>query len=158
MNAASAHELLISTLIPARSAATDATPWVPLGPGKAYKPLRFLRDDRGFVELLRLEPGEEIPLHRHTGEVHAFNLQGSRELCTGELIGPGGYVYEPAGNVDSWKVVGDTPLVVLVVVMGAVEYLGSDGTVTGRYTASRLLETYQRHCAANGLEVLDLVD
>lgn len=158
MDAASTHEVSISTFIPARYAATDATPWVPLSPGKAFKPLRFLRDDRGFVELLRLQPGEQIALHRHTGEVHAFNLQGSRELCTGELIGPGGYVYEPAGNVDSWKVIGDVPLIVLVVVMGAVEYLGSDGTVVGRYTASRLRDIYQRHCTANGLEVLDLTD
>ncbi|HSE13488.1 MAG TPA: cupin domain-containing protein [Rudaea sp.] len=159
MNVANAvHPAAISNFLPARSAATDTTPWVPLGAGKAFMPLRFLRDDRGFVELLRLQPGEEIGLHRHTGEVHAFNLQGSRELCTGELIGPGGYVYEPPGNVDSWKVAGDVPLVVLVVVMGAVEYLGSDGTVTDRYTASRLFDIYRRHCAANALEVCDLAD
>ena len=51
-------------------------------------------------------------------------LKASRQLCTGELIGPGGYVYEPAGNTDWWTVVGDVPLVVLVVVMGAVFGLG----------------------------------
>jgi quercetin dioxygenase-like cupin family protein len=50
--------------------------------------------NRGFVELLRFEPRSFSPLHRHTGEVHAFNLEGSRKLCTGELIGPGDYVYE----------------------------------------------------------------
>jgi 2,4'-dihydroxyacetophenone dioxygenase len=57
--------------------------------------------------LLRLEPGAEIATHRHTGEVHAFNLEGSRQLSSGEIIGPGDYVYEPLGNMDSWKVVGD---------------------------------------------------
>lgn len=142
----------------ARSLAQEATPWVPLAEGKSFKPLRFLSGNRGFVELLRLEPGTASPLHRHTGEVHAFNLEGSRQLCTGELIGPGGYVYEPAGNTDSWKVVGDVPLVVLVVVMGAVEFIGSDHTVTGRVTADTLMEMYQRHCAANDLHPLDLVD
>jgi quercetin dioxygenase-like cupin family protein len=152
------RDVHLSTFLPTRDVAADAAPWVPLSPGKAFRPLRFLRHDRGFVELLRLEPGEEIALHRHTGEVHAFNLQGSRELCTGEIIGPGGYVYEPAGNVDSWKVVGDTPLIVLVVVMGAVEYLGPDGTLTSRYTASRLFEIYREHCEANRLDILDLVD
>jgi quercetin dioxygenase-like cupin family protein len=156
MNLASAAKVQTSTFLPALTVAADDTPWVPLSAGKAFKPLRFLRDDRGFVELLRLQPGEEIALHRHTGEVHAFNLQGSRELCTGEVIGPGGYVYEPAGNVDSWKVVGNTPLIVFVVVMGAVEYLDADGAVTGRYTASRLLEIYRGHCEANGLDVVDL--
>jgi 2,4'-dihydroxyacetophenone dioxygenase len=112
-------------ILSARTLAPDRVPWVPLSGRKSFKPLRFLSGNRGFVELLRLEPGEAIPLHRHTGDVHAINLEGSRELCTGEIIGPGDYVYEPAGNTDSWEVVGDKPLVVLVVVMGAVEYLGA---------------------------------
>ena len=80
MNAAIANDLHVSTFLPARTVAPDSVPWVPLAANKAFKPLRFLRDDRGFVELLRLEPGAAIPLHRHTGEVHAFNLQGSRQL------------------------------------------------------------------------------
>jgi 2,4'-dihydroxyacetophenone dioxygenase len=141
-----------------RSVAHDAVPWVPLTHGKSFKPLRFLSGNRGFVELLRLEPGSAIPTHRHTGEVHAFNLEGSRQLCTGELIGPGDYVYEPVGNIDSWKSVGDIPLVVLVVVTGAVEYLGPDGNITTVYTAETLMELYRRHCAATGIEPLDLVD
>jgi quercetin dioxygenase-like cupin family protein len=124
--------------------------------GKSFRPLRFLAGDRGFVELLRLQPGEAIARHRHTGEVHAFNLQGWRELDTGERVGPGGYVYEPAGNVDSWKVNGDEALIVLVVVMGAVEYLDSTGEVTHRYTASTLEEIYRRHCAAVGIAAVDL--
>src|SRR5579862_4074999 len=121
--------------LPSQAVAHDAVPWVPLAPGKAFKPLRFFKDDRGFVELLRLAPGETIALHRHTGETHAYNLQGARQLCTGEVIWPGGYVYEPAGNVDWWQAIGDEPLVVLVVVMGAVEYLDADGNVTQRFTA-----------------------
>lgn len=148
----------ILALFPARSVAHTDLPWVPLSPGKAFKPLRFLRGNRGFVELLRLDPGSEIPLHRHTGEVHAVNLHGSRELGTGELIGPGDYVYEPPGNTDSWKVVGDVPLVVLVVVTGAVEYLGPNHEVTARFTADRLDALYRAHCAANGIEPVDLVD
>ena len=144
--------------LPARASAPASTPWVALGPGKSFKPLRFLSRDRGFVELLRLDPGTEIALHRHTGEVHAWNLEGTRHLRTGEVIGPGDYVYEPAGNIDSWKVVGEVPLVVLVVVNGAVEYLDAARQVTSRYTAATLLEIYRRHCAAAGIEPLDLVD
>jgi quercetin dioxygenase-like cupin family protein len=147
-----------STIFPTRSIADNKIPWVPLGEGKAFKPLRFLNDNRGFVELLRLEPGVEIGWHRHTGEVHAFNLQGSRELHTGEYIGPGEYVYEPTGNTDKWKAVGDTPLIVLVVVMGAVEYLGPDGEVSARYTAETLLYLYHRYCEQQQLEVLDLME
>jgi len=142
----------------ARNLAHSEVPWVPLSEGKSFKPLRFLSGNRGFVELLRMEPGETIPLHRHTGEVHAINLEGSRELCTGELIGPGDYVYEPAGNTDSWKVVGDIPLVVMIVAMGAVEYLGLDNAVTARFTADTLMQCYHEHCAANNIQPLDLVD
>lgn len=73
-------------------------------PDKSSSPLRFFADDRGFVELPRMEPGVVMPLHRHTGEIHAYNLGGTRKLCTGELIGPGDYVYEPPGNEDWWKI------------------------------------------------------
>jgi quercetin dioxygenase-like cupin family protein len=145
-------------ILSARTLAPDRVPWVPLSGRKSFKPLRFLSGNRGFVELLRLEPGEAIPLHRHTGDVHAINLEGSRELCTGEIIGPGDYVYEPAGNTDSWKVVGNKPLVVLVVVMGAVEYLGPENNVTNRFTADTLMECYRQYCASNNIEPLDLVD
>jgi 2,4'-dihydroxyacetophenone dioxygenase len=147
-----------TAFLPARLLAQSDAPWVPLSAGKSFKPLRFFADNRGFVELLRLEPGASIPLHRHTGDVHAFNLEGTRELDSGERVGPGDYVYEPAGNIDAWKVVGAVPLVVLVVVTGAVEYLDADGAVIGRYTAERLFDLYLAHCEANGIEPLDLID
>jgi len=142
----------------ARTFSHESIPWVPLPGGKSFKPLRFLNGNRGFVELLRLEPGSEISTHRHTGEVHAFNVEGSRELSSGEIIRPGDYVYEPAGNIDSWRVVGYTSLIVLVVVMGAVEYLGPGNSVTSVYTADILWDLYRRHCEEHGLEILDLID
>ena len=71
-------------------------------PGKWSKPLRFL-GDRGFVELLRMSPGTVMPLHRHTGEVHVYQLTGQRQLCTGEILGPGDYVHEPAGTSTGGK-------------------------------------------------------
>ncbi len=137
--------------------ATDV-PWVPLGDGKAFKPLAFFANDRGFVELLRLDPGVAIPLHRHTGEVHAYNLAGSRRLHTGEVIGPGDYVYEPVGNTDAWSVHGDEPLTVLVVVMGAVEYLDGSGAAIKRYTATTLRKLYEEYCATHGLAVSAALD
>jgi anti-sigma factor ChrR (cupin superfamily) len=69
---------------------TERMPWVPLGPGASFKRLRFLPNNRGRVLLLRLDPGTVVPLHRHLGEVHGFNLAGHRKLLeTGEVIGPG---------------------------------------------------------------------
>ncbi len=143
-------------LLPSHWIANDAVPWIPLGEKKAMKPLRILSGNRGFVELLRIEPGEVIPLHRHTGEVHGFHLEGVRELQTGERVGPGDYVYEPAGNVDTWKVVSDTPVVVFLIVMGEVEYFDAEGNVRGRFTAETMRQSYLDYCSANGLSPVDL--
>lgn len=135
----------------------DSLPWIALGPGESFKPLCFFQRGRGRVLLLRLEPGVVVPRHRHLGEVHAVNLSGSRKLLeSGELIGPGGYVYEPPGNVDSWMAVGDVPVVVHIVAHGAMEYLDAEGRVTQRDSAASLLAAYHRHCAEHGLTPRDL--
>jgi 2,4'-dihydroxyacetophenone dioxygenase len=134
----------------------DAIPWISLGPGESFKPLRFL-GDRGRVLLLRLDPGTVVPRHRHLGEVHGLNVSGFRRLLdTDEIVGPGTYVYEPVGNVDSWMAVGEEPVVVHIVSFGAMEYLDDDGAVLRRDTPSSLRETYLRYCAANGLAPLEL--
>jgi len=126
--------------------------WIPEGEGKWSRPLRFLPGDSGWVELMRLAPGVRLGLHRHSGLVHAYNVQGHRRLCTGEDIGPGGYVFEPAGNVDWWEATGDEPLVVFVVVTGSVEYLAEDGGVLKRITARDRIDDYRRWCDAHGVE------
>jgi 2,4'-dihydroxyacetophenone dioxygenase len=87
---------------PASPLHTATMTWIPTGGGKAFRPLRFHAD--GWSELMRLEPGSLVPRHRHTGEVHAYNLAGTRQILgTDEIVGPGDYVYEPAGNVDAWQ-------------------------------------------------------
>ena len=126
--------------------------WIAEGPGKWSRPLRFLPDESGWVELMRLDPGVRLGLHRHGGLVHAYNVQGHRRLCTGEDIAPGDYVYEPPGNVDWWESTGDETLVVFVVVMGSVEYLAEDGSVTKRITTRDRIADYLRHCEDNGIE------
>lgn len=140
---------------------TDAagSPWVPSGtPGKSARLLRFLPDDEGFVELLRMEPGVTMPLHRHSGEIHAFNLSGSRQLCTGEVIGPGDYVYEPEGNVDWWRVVGTETMTALVVVRGKVDFLAANGTVRHTANAQTQREELRRFCAQQGVAMPKLGD
>lgn len=145
--------------LPARFSTTAELPWIPSStPGKAAKPLRFLAGDRGFVELLRMDPGVVMPLHRHTGEIHAYNLSGSRLLCSGELIGPGDYVYEPPGNTDWWKIVGDEPMIALVVVMGTVEFLGPGGAVRMRANAETQRAEYAQYCREHRLPLHDLAE
>jgi hypothetical protein len=89
------------------------------------------------VQLLRLAPGTLVPRHRHAGEVHAFNLAGWRELIdTGERVGPGGYVYEPPGNIDSWRAIGDSPVLLFTTTRGALDYLDDQGGVLSRTTTA----------------------
>ena len=133
-------------------------PWIPEGPGKWSRPLRFLKDDRGWVELMRLDPGVKLGLHRHTGEVHAYNLAGERRLWSGERVGPGDYVHESTGNIDWWEAVGDAPLVVFVVVLGTVEYIDHDGTVKRRITTADRITDYRRYCEEAGIAAQDLVE
>src|SRR5436305_5347658 len=76
-----------TTFEPARPLDTDGMPWIPTGPGKSFRPLRFAAD--GWSELMRLEPGSAVAVHRHTGDVHAFNLAGTLEIFgTGERVVP----------------------------------------------------------------------
>ena len=129
-------------------------PWVPSPvPGKDAKPLCFLRDGAGFVELLRMAAGVAMPPHRHTGATHVFQLEGQRRLADGTVLGPGDYVCEPPGHVDAWAVIGDVPMVALVVVLGDVEDLAPDGSVRGRATTASRRAEYEAYCWQRGLPV-----
>jgi 2,4'-dihydroxyacetophenone dioxygenase len=129
--------------------------WVPLGPGIAFKPLRFYDDDSGYQLLLRVEPGAVVPLHRHTGEVHAFNISGTREINdTGQLVTAGMYLYEPVGNIDSWRAIGTEPCIIHIATTGRIEYLDANGAVA-RYTdAGTARSEYQAWCQANDVELI----
>ena len=146
-----------AALVPDRPVDTGALDWVPLSAGLSAKPLAYEAGYTGYQALLRVEPGTVVARHRHTGEVHAYHLSGQRLLIdTGEVVGPGAYVYEPPGNVDTWSAVGDQPLIIQVVVHGAVEYLDDADQVVQRVTTSALVEHYRRYCEANGLPMADL--
>lgn len=120
--------------------------WIPTGDGKSFRPLRFEPD--GWSELMRLEPGSVVSLHRHTGEVHAFNLSGTREILgTGEFAGPGSYTYEPAGTTDAWRAVGDQPCVLHLKISGAVQYLDPNGNVIETVDAATQRAAYLTWCA-----------
>jgi 2,4'-dihydroxyacetophenone dioxygenase len=113
---------------PANPLQTADMPWIPSEPGNSFRPLRFATD--GWSELMRVEPGYAVGLHRHSRPVHAFNLAGKRRILgSGEVVGPGDYVYEPGGMIDGWEAVGDEPCVIHLNIVGAVEYLDGAGRV-----------------------------
>jgi len=130
--------------------ATNEMPWIPTALGKSFRPLRFETD--GWSELMRLEPGSVVALHRHTGPVHAFTLSGVREIiATNEVVGPGDYVYESAGHVDAWGAVGEVPCVVHIKVLGAVEYLDDEDRVIEVADSGSQCATYLAWCEQHGV-------
>jgi hypothetical protein len=75
---------------------------------------------------------------------------------SGEIVAEGGYVYEPAGNVDSWMAVGAEPVVVSILSFGAMEYLDDDDRVIRRDSPSSLRALYLKYCGDHGIEPVDL--
>jgi quercetin dioxygenase-like cupin family protein len=153
-DAPSSPENTVSLHHPAIAAAlsnSGLTDWIAEGEGKWSLPVAFLADEGGWVELMRLRPGVRIAWHRHTGEVHALNLIGTRRLNDGREVRAGEYVFEPAGNVDWWQATGEEDLVVHVVVRGAVEYLGPERSVRQRIATSDRIADYRRACAEQGV-------
>ena len=129
---------------------TRDLPWMPLGPGVSARPLHFRGGERTLQ--LRVDPGVTIPTHRHDGHVHALGLSGRRKLGDGSIAGPGDYVFEPAGNVDSWACDGDQACVVQITMTGRLTYLMSDGS-DGPYTDTPTLkQQYAQWCRDEGIE------
>jgi hypothetical protein len=127
---------------------TPDLPWMPLSPGVSARPLWFAGEARSLQ--LKLEPGAAIGRHRHTGPVHAFNVSGSRELSNGKIAGPGAYVYEPAGNEDSWRCVGDEPCVVQITLSGRLTYVDEEGREQGFTDTPKLRQQYVDWCRSTG--------
>lgn len=129
---------------------TDTLPWMPLGNGVWVRPLRFSDEERSLQ--LKVAPGVVIGRHRHAGDVHAFNVSGSRRLGSGEIAGPGAYVYEPAGSEDSWRCVGDEPCIVQISMSGRLAYIGDAGEVLDYMDTPKMKAQYLEWCRENGHE------
>jgi len=135
---------------PTDSVTVDALPWVPLRAGMWMRPLCFVDD--GYSLQLRVAPGTRTGPHRHTGEVSALTLSGQRRIYTsGELLGPGAFIYEPPGNQDDWGCEGDQDCIVMITLKGRVEYLGADGAVDHYTDTHTAKAAYLDHCARAGL-------
>jgi 2,4'-dihydroxyacetophenone dioxygenase len=137
-----------SSPIPPPFVDSAALPWAQVSPGFSLKVLRATTDAEPRVLMLRLDPGAVIERHHHAGDVHAYTLSGRRELIeTGEVIGPGAYNYEPPGNVDSWRTVGEEAVVVLVIVTGAFHALDAAGNATETTGGESVAAFYRGHLA-----------
>jgi 2,4'-dihydroxyacetophenone dioxygenase len=127
---------------------TSAQDWIPLGEGQSFKPIAFGPGSARQL-LLRVESGSVVALHRHHGAVHAFTVSGRRVLLdpAGDIaIDAGSYVYEPAGNVDSWMAVGDEACVIHIAIDGPMDTLDDEGNVVSSSGTPELYACYLAWC------------
>jgi len=136
---------------------SDSQPWIPHESGISSKLLSLFRDSGGWVSLLRLEPGVCVPKYRTRGEIHSYILSGrKRNETDGRVLGSGEYDFDPPGNINSWTVEGDEPLVILLIALGLIEYLDHDGRVVRQETTESKAEEYYKYCANRGIQPLNL--
>ncbi len=79
----------------------------------------------------------------------------SQEECRGGrgfFAGPGAYVYEAAGNVDTWTCVGEEPCVVQISMTGRLAYVGDSGETRDYTDTPKLKAQYLAWCRANNHE------
>lgn len=89
----------ISAIRPARPVFTDTRdiPWTPwVIEGTHFKLLRVNDLTGGFTMLLKVDPGNEAPVHGHIGAVEAFVIDGEFGY-EDDRGGVGAYAFEPAG-------------------------------------------------------------
>ena len=147
-----APDLLVAPALPA-----DERVWVPQAPDVWFRPLCLSASQGYWVNLLKVTRAGVLSRHRHTNPVHGYVLKGRWHYLEHDWVAEeGGYVYEPAGNVDSWMAVGGEPVIVHITSYGAMEYLGPKGEVVKSDSASSLRDVYLRHCAEHGVAPLDL--
>jgi 2,4'-dihydroxyacetophenone dioxygenase len=124
---------------------------VPLRAGVSMRPLHFEAD--GYALQLKVDPGTTITRHRHSGEVHALNISGYREIInTGEIVGPGDYVYEPPGNVDTWRCYGAEPCIIHIALKGRIDYLDDEDRAVSHSDRNTALAHYLEFCRAQRME------
>ncbi len=129
-------------------------PWVSLVDGVSFQLLQVNVESALWVLRTRFAPGVTVQRHKHTGEVYAFTLSGAwRYLEYPEINRAGSYLFEPAGSVHTLHALadndGDTE--VWFAIRGANLNLTPEGKVESVTDAAKILQVYERECAARGL-------
>ncbi len=129
MQLASRENMSIKPLKPSRPVFFDTArlPWTPwVIEGTHFKLLNIDQKTGGFTMLLKVDPGNEAPVHGHLGAVEAYVLSG--EFGYDEDRGPAGaYVYEAAAS----RHMPDSPegSIMFAVVHGPLVGYNEDGTI-----------------------------
>lgn len=95
------ENMTVKAIKPTHPAFFDPTnlPWSPwVLAGTWFKLMRVDRKTGGFTMILKVDAGNEAPVHGHLGAVEAYVLEGEFGY-EGDRGGVGAYVYEEAGSI-----------------------------------------------------------
>jgi anti-sigma factor ChrR (cupin superfamily) len=148
------EKIALKPLKPSRPAFFDTSklPWVPwVMDGTHFKLLNIDQKTGGFTLMLKVDPGNEAPVHGHIGAVEAYVLSGGFAYDE-DGGGEGFYVYEAAGA----RHMPDSPQgsIMFAVVHGPLVGYNEDGTVAAIVDAKMMYEMAAAHGVAGHLEHL----
>jgi len=107
----------------------ETIPWTEWAmPGTWFK-LLYLNDTQGsFTILLKVDPDNEAPIHRHTAAVEAYVIEG--EFGYGnDRGGVGSYAYEPSGATHEPTSPGG--VIMFAIIHGPILGYNPDGSIAG---------------------------
>lgn len=134
----------------------DAIPWVPYAEGVSVKPLRMNRRTGVWSNLTKVEGGGKLNRHYHVGPVTGFVLEGSWYYVERDWVArKGTCIWEPPGDVHT-LMTGDEGTITHFTLEGALIYVDDDDNVAGFDDCLSFTKTYHDHCAAIGVEPVDL--
>jgi len=123
------------------------TKWVM--PGTYFKLLNLNDIQGSFTMLLKVDPGMDTPIHKHTGGVEAYVLDGEFGYDD-DRGGAGCYAYEAAGSVHRPDSPGGT--LMFAIVYGPIVGYNEDGSIAGVVDNDLMYELAVANRAADHIE------
>ena len=142
---------------------TNQTPLIKyaLGPGVHYQPLMLDMENGIWVVLATFAPGARIPLHYHTGSVHAWTISGSWNYVEypDQPQTAGSYLYEPGASVHTLNCPEDNTedTVVFFVVNGSNINFTDDGAYHSILDAALVAHLTEALSQAQGLGQINYI-
>ena len=142
------QEIVVAPAIP-----EDDRLWVPQAENVWFRPLCLSRSQGYWMNLLRVRKSGVLSRHRHPAPVHGFVLRGSWHYLEHDWMAePGAFLFEPPGETHTLVVPeGETEMITLFTVNGAMIYVDPWGETTGYEDVFTKIEMCRRHYAEVGL-------
>lgn len=133
----------------------DERVWVPQAPEVWFRPLLLNTVTGSWCNLLRVRKSGVLSRHIHPSWVTGYVIKGAwRYLEHDWVANQGAFVYEPPGEIHTLVVdeqVGETEMITLFNIHGAMVYLDADGKQTGYEDVFSKIAMCRAFYAQNGL-------